>query len=257
MMRLRLLLAALLLALCARLQADPLPVVTIATGEWPPYISEHIKYQGVTTRIVAESFAAAGVKVQIRFFPWQRVTALVQSRAVDAAYAYSRSAERDRDFLFSQPVIVGENVFYHRKGKVFDWRRLADLGGERVAITEGYNYGAEFEQAARGHRFIVDPSVSDVDSFNKLLAGRVDLVLANRDLGDYILQTRFPTHQSEVIAHPRVLVTLENCLIVSRAHPRAQWLIDTFNRGLKVLQAQGKLQRYQQESRRGEYLLVY
>jgi polar amino acid transport system substrate-binding protein len=116
-MRYRFILAVLLFAVYMTAKATPLTTLTLATGEWPPYFSEHLKHQGFVTRIVTEGFAAEGIQVRIRFYPWSRVSLITEKGVVDGAFAYSRSPERESLYLYSTPLIVGNNVFYHLKSK--------------------------------------------------------------------------------------------------------------------------------------------
>lgn len=254
MIAIKLCLAIVLAAVTAHSQASAHVTVTLATGEWPPYMSAQLKHQGFATRIVKEAFATQGVQADIHFYPWPRTTALVQSRTVDGAFAYSRSPEREKQFLFSAPVIEGSNVFYYLKTKKFAWHKLDDLNGLRIGGNAGYNYGEAFAQAERAGKFTLDRSLTEEDNFNKLLAGRLDLVLTNRDVGNFVLQTHFHDRQQQITSHPHALITLQNYFIVARTHPRATWLISTFNRGLAQLRQQGKLRQYAEESLHGDYL---
>jgi len=43
--------------------------VVLATGEWPPYTSEHMKGYGIFTEIVAAVFSEMGVKPVYHFNP--------------------------------------------------------------------------------------------------------------------------------------------------------------------------------------------
>jgi polar amino acid transport system substrate-binding protein len=130
------------------------------------------------------------------------------------------------------------------------------LAGLRIGSNEGYNQGKAFSKAEQEHLFFVDHSLSEEDNFRKLLAGRLDLVIADQDVADYILQRHFKAKRALVVSHSRALIVMQNYLIVSRQHPQGQWIIDTFNRGLAQLQSQGKLRQYAEASRRGEYQLA-
>ena len=61
-------------------------VITISSGEWPPYISQQLPHYGVTSQIVSEAFEQVGVTVKYEFLPW--------SRAIEAA----RAGEQGRGF---------------------------------------------------------------------------------------------------------------------------------------------------------------
>ena len=58
--------------------------IRIVTGEYPPYLSKHLKYNGVGLRIIKESFALEGIKVEYSFVPWARAFRFVKNGKFDA-----------------------------------------------------------------------------------------------------------------------------------------------------------------------------
>lgn len=46
--------------------------VILSTNEWPPFLSESMKHNGVAAHIVREAFAAEGITVRYVFLPWKR-----------------------------------------------------------------------------------------------------------------------------------------------------------------------------------------
>ncbi len=46
--------------------------IRLTTGEFPPFISENLKYYGPAPHIVTKAFASEGVSVKFRVFPWKR-----------------------------------------------------------------------------------------------------------------------------------------------------------------------------------------
>ena len=75
--------------------------IRITIGEWAPYLSKDLKHYGVAARIVTDSFALEGVKVEYGFFPWARSKFLAQEGEWDGSAVWIHNAERAKDFLFS------------------------------------------------------------------------------------------------------------------------------------------------------------
>ena len=141
-MRLLLLLCILLLA-----SASTAESVRLTNGEWSPYLGENLPHQGVASRIAAEAFALRGIEVQWEFHPWARSLKMASQGERDGSAVWLYNAERERRFHISDPVLESGYHLFHRKVHAFDWRRIEDLRGLRIAATRGYDHGTAFQQA--------------------------------------------------------------------------------------------------------------
>ncbi|NDV24401.1 hypothetical protein [Desulfovibrio sp. JC022] len=68
-----------LLFVCAVRPVSAEQVVTIATGEWPPYTGRNLPANGLCAEIVTEAFRVEGVKCRYKFYPWKRVLYMIKS----------------------------------------------------------------------------------------------------------------------------------------------------------------------------------
>jgi polar amino acid transport system substrate-binding protein len=123
--------------------------IRITNGEWPPYLSEHLKHYGLASRIITEAFALEGVKVSYGFFPWKRSFILAQNGEWDGTAVWFKSPGREQDFYISDPVIEASYVFFHLKSRRFDWNDVDSLKPYTIGATLEYNYGEAFEQAEK------------------------------------------------------------------------------------------------------------
>ena len=89
--------------------------VTIALGEWPPFIGETLSGFGAISRIVTSSFENQGYQVSVGFFPWKRSFELTRMGDWDVTAVWVRSPERERAFVYSDTVMVGKQVFFLSK----------------------------------------------------------------------------------------------------------------------------------------------
>jgi len=78
--------------------------ISIAIGEWPPFISENLKHYGVVPRIVTEAFALGNVKVDYGFFPWKRAMEYANEGDWDGSAVWGYTSERGKTLLYSDPV---------------------------------------------------------------------------------------------------------------------------------------------------------
>lgn len=238
--------AILLVLMSAAVQAEP---VKLANGEWAPYQSEQLKNGGFITQFTKEAFAAAGYEVEFAYMPWTRGYEDAKDGKYDGSIIWSKNAEREADFLFSEPIIRLSTSLFQQKGKNMPISGMSDLAGKRVGGMIGYTYGTE-EMEEAGQLKI--QRVSDAENnMQKLMHGRLDFVLEDTDVGkELILNMNIG---DKIEANPTTINQRDYYLIISKKSPRAQELIDAFNRGMAKLNEDGKLDSYREASARGEY----
>ncbi len=251
----RIMLASAVCCLFSTAVADE--TVRITNGEWPPYLSEHLKHYGVASRIVTEAFAQEGVQVEYGFFPWARALNEVKIGTWDAGAVWFRSPERDIDFIISDPVVDVQYVLFHLKSKPIDWDTLEDLKQYTIGATLVYDYGEQFQKAEEAGEIKVERVPSDEQNFKKLLAGRIDVFPLDIEVGYSMLKDTFTPEQIALLTHhPKPIRTASLHLLLSRKVEENEARAEVFNRGLKTLRDGGQIEQYLEESRRGEYIIV-
>ena len=213
--------------------------VTIALGEWPPFIGETLSGFGTISRIVTSSFENQGYQVSVGFFPWRRSFELTRMGDWDVTAVWVRSPERDRTFVYSDTVMVGKQVFFYRKDSAFDWKSLDDLEKYIIGGSTGYYHGAIIDQGEKMGVFTLERIPDEAANFRKLLIGRIDLVVANKDVGYYLMNQMFDAKQlSKITHHHKPLETSTYHLIIGKKNPRSQALVNAFNLGLAQVRSQ-------------------
>ena len=228
--------------------------IRITNGEWPPYMSENLKYYGVTSRIVTEAFALEGIKVEYGFFPWKRSFILAQEGKWDGSAVWSKTKEREMDFYFTLPVIHDTTVFFHRKDYPFDWADYEDLKGLKIGATLEYNYGEQFHDALKKGKITVELVSSDKTNFKKLMGKRIPIFVCNIEVGYSLINQMYDKETASLItSHPRPVKQDTLSLILTKKNPKNRQLVEVFNKGIEKLKQTGKMDQYVEESRRGEY----
>lgn len=213
----------------------------LATGELPPYATQDRPDQGIALEIVRKAFANAGHTVTYTFRPWTR--SLEESRAGqwDGTAYWGKNPARDVGFLISDNVLTEQWVFLYRtppKGaKPFDWTTLADLKGVRIAGVQSYTYTSEFWDMAKQGLLKVELAQDDLGNLRRLVAGKVDLVLVERNVACFLMHAHFkPSEVADVRAHPRLLTTqFTTHLMLSEKLPQSVERMKAFNAGLATL----------------------
>ena len=231
-------------------------IVRVATGEWPPHNSEHMKHYGVVSHVITESFALEGVTTKYSFFPWRRALIMTKKGEQDALSFSVKNAEREEFLYYSDPLFKEDRVFFHLKSYQFDWTVLDDLKGIQIVTSQGYDYGKAFNQAKESGKLTVEAVTYAIQIFKMLNSGRTQLALGSLDGGYYLLQTEFTSEAAQRITHhPKPVHQPIFYLAFSKQNKNNIRLIRLFNRGLKRLKESGRYDQFFAESRRGEYTI--
>lgn len=234
-------LAAAGLAAAAGAQEDR---IAVAVGEWPPYLSESLPGGGLAARLATAAFAAVGIAVDYRFYPWARALAMARAGDLPASLLWVRTDEREADFLFTDVVVTGTTVFYHLKERPFSWSGPGDLRGKVLGglASASYPWYEKAREAGIGLSMIV--SARESDNFRHLLDGDIDLFSLDLLVGAWILGREFgPAERSRITYDPRPVEDWAYRLMVSRAAPEAARWVGAFNRGLARIKADGTWRR--------------
>ncbi|MEH6448423.1 MAG: ABC transporter substrate-binding protein [Oleispira sp.] len=228
--------------------------ISITTGEWPPFLSQKLKYNGVAARIIDESFALQDITVKYGWFPWKRAYSNMQNGSWDASAIWAITPERSKDLLFSDPVIEAKTVFFFHKDSFKNWTTFEDLSGLIIGATDGYFNGKEFEQAEKDGLITIERTTVESHNFKKLAAHRLDAVIAEVDTGyDIIHNLLTPKQRESIKVSTKMVSSFLNHLVISKQSENAEQLISSFNKGLKELTENGKVEQYLKESRNGLY----
>ncbi|WP_316897753.1 transporter substrate-binding domain-containing protein [Pseudodesulfovibrio indicus] len=220
--------------------ASALDEIVLTSGDWPPYYSPELAFGGAANQVVSESFALAGVHASFVFVPWRRALEMARTGKAQGSAGWMRMANRERDFLFSDPLFESVRVFFHRKDMPFDWRSLDDVRDLRVAVTLGSAEEFPLEEVLARGTGRLDIAQDYASGMKKLLLGRVDVYACNLAVGLFILDHRVGPGASAIIYHPRPIFSETNHLLLDRNLVGAEELMARFNEGLRKLRESGR-----------------
>jgi polar amino acid transport system substrate-binding protein len=229
--------------------------ITLANGEWAPYSSKELKYGGLSTHIVTEAFKLVGIDVTYEYVPWERGYILAKQGDIAGQLLRSRNAEREKYFLFSDPIMETESSYFHLKSFPFDWKTIDDLKGLVIGGTIGYNYGDDFNKAEKYGDIDVSRVNNDLQNIKKLILGRIDIFPVNTDVGYYLIHKHLTPEQGALLTHhKKPYIEKGNMfLLLSKKFKNSEDILKLFNKGLKLLSSSGKIELYIKESQEGDY----
>jgi polar amino acid transport system substrate-binding protein len=228
--------------------------ISITSGEFLPDYSEKLKFYGLMPHIVTESFALAGIDTNWMFLPWARAKKLVKHGKFDASCCWAKSEERQKHFLYSDPVQSRTYVLFHLKSTKFDWNEIEDLQGIDIGATIGYTYGKEFNDAEKKGKLRVERGVSDNINIQKLLNGRIKVFASIKEVV-YATIAEFGLDEEQLMTyHKKPLYNYQIHVIASKENKNAPDFLMNFNEGLKKLKSNGNYDQYILEAKRGDYI---
>lgn len=216
--------------------------ITIATGEYPPWTGSALPNDGYINHVISEAFASQGVKVDFVYQPWKRAFEEARQGKFDATSYWYENTERRKSMLFSDLLITNRTVFFQRREDAdIRWKTLSDLSQYRMSATLGFTYTEDFYRAIDST--IISPIMvpSDIQNLKLLIAKRTDIFATDEMCGFYMA--------AQLSIDPRKLKVIEPALdspkgylLASKTNPDSVLIIDTFNRGLRAIKANGKYQ---------------
>ena len=231
-------------------------IVNLTNGEWAPYTSKKLKNYGVFSDIVTEAFALSGYQVNYVFMPWKRGYQTAKEGEYDGSVTWAPTAEREKDFYFSEPVTLNSKAFFYLKSTDFDWDNLEDLARYKIGISRQYTYGEVFDNAVKEGRLQTQVVDSDKQNILKLLNGRIDTFPMEIEVGyNLINESLTPDKIPQVTHHKKYIQQTPIAVVISKNidSERANKLLAALNEGLKKLKVNGRYDAMLEASRLGEY----
>lgn len=215
----------------------------IATGEWPPFVSQKLPGHGPVAQLVSAVCAEMQIKPRFIFTSWPLAERMVERGQVFAAFPYTMTPDRHQRFDFSASLFDTRSVlFYDRQHYVSPpvINTLDELRSYQVGAIYGEWYVDELQRA----KVPLDMGNAYEQSLAKLLAGRVDLVPMSDRLGRYYIANHFAAQASRfgAISHLQAPNPITNHLLVSRQYSGAKAKLAAFNAAMARLQQRGELE---------------
>ncbi|MEH6451003.1 MAG: transporter substrate-binding domain-containing protein [Oleispira sp.] len=237
-------------------RSESVSSIRIAVDEWPPYQSQNYTHYGSAHRIISEAFASEGVEAEYGWHPWARSLMFVRNGEWDAAALSQKTEDKERYFLFSDPVMQAEKVFFYLKDTKFDWKSLEDLKTVAIGGTIGYSYGESFDLASAEGAINMVRTTTNTQGFKMLLERRTSVFLLEKRAGYFLLSKEFPKQAHLITHHSKSVQTVNYHVIFSKRIIGIEDHIVRFNRGLNELKQQGLVELYLLEGLSGEYTPV-
>lgn len=243
------LMAAAGLLVAAHAQAAD-PVKLFANDAVPPKAwRDGTQTKGYVVDATREAFRRAGVELSLEAAPFKR--AYAQGEAGEGwLTGIFKTPDREKVFLFSEPVGSDEVILVTLRGKEFAFDKPEDLKGKRIGYQDGASYGSFFVEAQK--HFQGDPDSNPRQRLQKLMAGRLDAAVINPGeaaLAYHMKALEEPLDKVSVL--PKRVAVESNYIVVARSQAQAATpVLEKVNSALKAMAADGTLEKIMETYRR-------
>lgn len=181
---------------------------TVVSNNFPPfsYNNPDGQHVGIDYEIMKAILDRMDVKFKLILLPWKRALLTVRKNGADAVLDITKDATRQKYMTFpEEPISIVPIVLFHMKKRKIQYTGVDSLKGKTIGLMNGYTYGGFFDDK----KFIKLDRVSNLEhNFLKLVAGRLDLVAAYREVGISTLRKMGLTDQIEFCKKPIDMVPM-------------------------------------------------
>lgn len=190
----------------------------VVTDQWAPYVyRENDTIKGVDYEIMMAVMSTMGYEIDFQLLPWKRCIRMIEEKSADAILDISMTEQRKKAMYFPQEKISDSaSVLFYLKGKEYRYEVLEDLSGLTIGTVLGYAYSKEFLEA---DFFTREPVKTEEQNLKKLLYGRIELFLSNKNVGLYAIHKM--KIEDKVDFLPKVVSSGENYLAFSQKNGHA------------------------------------
>lgn len=215
--------------------------IRIASTDYPPIINiENNRVSGVFIDIINESFKKVGITAVYENYPWKRSQQMVKLNQVDAVIPLFKTKEREKIFLFSDPVMVAKNKFFYIKGRNipndFQWNTLEDFKKFKVGGVIGYWYLENFKAAG----IVPDLVTSDDLNLHKMSYRRIDTFVGDEVFVWTLIKKYYPGKEEMFATLDKPESEPTRHILFSKKNPKSEDFIKKFNKGLNMLKQSGE-----------------
>lgn len=216
--------------------AEPTAPIRLASSDYQPYYGPGATHQGPLAELINTAFASQHVQSSIEFMTWSEALRQAQTPAYAGLVCGWDHPLRRQQYLFSSPLYYNELRFFSYQ--TIRERNLAVLATQlpRLGLVKDYAYPDRVRQAG----FAVTIVDTDQALLALLLQHKVDLILSDSATTQYWLQQQPLTIQLQIQPSRQVLARKAMHLLISKNYPNARHLLQQFERGLQVLEKDGR-----------------
>lgn len=180
-------------------QSNSQKTIRLVTLDWPPYIDRNVCGNGWVFQLTGALFSELGYRITIEFLPWARSVRMAELGQADILFPeYFIEVTAPSDVIpnsfrrnnldLSTPYpggligLISRNDFKSNYDGSF-----SSIQGARIGVVRGYQNTPEFDKHLDLGFFNAIEARDDAQNLKMLLAGRVDYIVADPNVANYLL----------------------------------------------------------------------
>ncbi|MCB9061283.1 MAG: transporter substrate-binding domain-containing protein [Halobacteriovoraceae bacterium] len=211
--------------------------VTLSTLNWPPFIGNNLKKNGVVAEVVREALKIKGHELKLEFEDWDTSVSRSKSGKTDGLFPEYFDESRRTDFIFSDAFMSSPLVLAVKKGsKVSYSGNISDIEKIKIGVVKGYVNTIDIDTSKKINKTQV---ASDLANLLKVSGGKIDAAVIDETVAKDII-TNIAKQLKDNISFLRP--TLEDKMFYiawSNKGKNQKNLISDFNFGLKTIKKTG------------------
>ncbi len=232
------------LAVPVSAKADEEPPVRLVTGDrYPPFAGRTLPEGGLATLLVRRVFDKMDREVKITFKPWNRGLKGTLQNRYDGAFPFIRSKDRERKFLFSDPVVEAVQRPLVRSGTGFKAQTLKDLESHSFCLPVSYAPPPAIDALVRRRAMGHISANTMTDCLRLLDRGRVAFIPLSEREGRAMLRRNANASTARVQFLDMVIASVPHHVLFARDNPRTMKLKSRFDSILRAMHFDGSLAR--------------
>jgi polar amino acid transport system substrate-binding protein len=246
-MKLHKLLIASIILLFSSLSFSADKIVRLTSLDWPPYSGKNLTQQGASVAVAKAAFKAMGYELQVSFFPWSRAVALAKDGKSNFSGYFPEyySDDTAKDFIYSNAMGSGPLGFAERKDNSIIWTNLDDLKPYKIGVVQDYINTTEFDSMVASKALKTSSTTSDTKNLLKMINGRLDLAVVDRNVMNYLFKTdEWLAQKSDNAQFNSTLLEDKKLFICFKKNGKGAELADIYNEGLKKIDIQSIMEKH-------------
>jgi len=200
---------------------------------------------GYANDIVTAAFKSVGINAEFRMVPYARCKRMAVNGDVAACFSMSPSSEFNESIeLSKKPLFTCKSAYFYNVNNPPRVSRAEDLPSQTIVGTViDYEYPPSLEKLIQKSIIVLEESPSEDLNLRKLALGRVDLALLTYNeikSPDWLLNRAGVVDKVKIGFSAGVL---KSYIGFSRKHQDGMWALREFNKGHRLIIANGTLKQ--------------
>ncbi|GAA0405008.1 transporter substrate-binding domain-containing protein [Cocleimonas flava] len=169
--------------------AQPLKFGFGDTETYPRKWKENGEYVGVYIDIIKEVILRSGIDIDLEPYPHERLLQYLEDGKLDGAIGLYKNKEREQYAVYVDiPIAWSSMRIFVKKEDLSSITGLNDLSGKVIGKIRGVSFNKDLEKAIEEGQFTIEETATYEQSIKKLLAGRIDVLIAPNFSTQYLLR---------------------------------------------------------------------